>query len=193
MYETQDLRETHLVLVVQPLWNAVGTQKRWDFFNAFFSFRFKESHYANCSLQAVLNLNARSYLNIYLYVQMFCRSEPWNVIFALLGNEISFTWRRGYITAFLLSPCSIPACFQPPLLLGSPMTPSQCRHLPAICGPLMRHLVTRHRIFHLLKSHHLIHHKECGKEEKNIYHLNNCEHFVLIFYCGREQEDRYRR
>lgn len=120
----------------------------------------------NCSLQAVLTLNAGSYLNIYLYVQVFCRSEPWNVIFALLGNEISFTWRHGYITAFLLSPCSIPACFQLPLLLGSPMTPSQCRHLPAICGPLMRHLVTRHRIFHLLKSHHLIHHKECGKEEK---------------------------
>lgn len=30
----------------------------------------------NYYLQAVLSLNATSYLNTYLYVHMFCRSEP---------------------------------------------------------------------------------------------------------------------
>ncbi|XP_040428335.1 transmembrane protein 255A isoform X3 [Cygnus olor] len=60
---------------------------------------------------------------------------------------------------------NIPVCFQPPLLLASPMTPSQCHLLPAICGLPMHLLVTPRRIFHLLKSHHLIRHKECGREE----------------------------
>ncbi|XP_062440776.1 transmembrane protein 255A isoform X7 [Rhea pennata] len=65
---------------------------------------------------------------------------------------------------------NIPVCFQLLLLLAFQMTLSQCHHLPAICGPLMHRLVIHHHIFHLLKSHHLIHHKEWRKEEGNICH-----------------------
>ncbi|XP_054069504.1 transmembrane protein 255A isoform X6 [Rissa tridactyla] len=76
----------------------------------------------------------------------------------------------------------IPACFQPPLLLASLMTPSQCHHLPAICGPLMRRLVTRHRIFHLLKSHHLIHRNECGKEEEKIFAIEIIVNILYLYF-----------
>ncbi|XP_058703939.1 transmembrane protein 255A isoform X3 [Poecile atricapillus] len=82
----------------------------------------------------------------------------------------------------LLSPCSIPACFQPPLLLASLMTPSPCHHHPAICGPLMHHLVTHRPISHLLKSHHLTHHKECGKEEKKKIDIKISVNILYLYF-----------
>lgn len=90
MCETQDVRESHQFSVVWPLCSRYTEVMReiFIFFNAFFSLRSKESHYAKL-LQAVLTLNATSYLNTYLYAHMFCRSEPWNANLAPLGNEVS--------------------------------------------------------------------------------------------------------
>lgn len=150
MYETQDVKEINQFSVGQAMWNAsryAAEVMREKFLNA--------------------SLSATSYLNAYLCVHMLCRVESWNINLTLLGNEILFYHCPLFrnVTAFSLFSCSIPACFQPPLLLASPTTPSQCHLLPAICGLPMHRLVTPRRIFHLLKSHHLIRHKECGREE----------------------------
>lgn len=84
--------------------------------------------------------------------------------------------------SLFLSPCSIPACFQPPLPLASRMTPSPCHHLPAICGPLMRRLVTHHPISHLLKSHHLTHHKERGGRGKTAFAIEISVNILYLYF-----------
>lgn len=143
---------------------AGAQQKRWE--RTRMLLPFQVSGVSLCSTVTVLTLSATSDSYTRVYVCTLCRTESWNINLPLHCNVILFyhcpsQWRD--VTAFLLPPCSIPACSRPPLPLASRMTRSQCHHLPATCGPPTLLLGTHHRIFHLLKSHHLIHRKERGE------------------------------